>query len=275
MNTFSLLKGGACALAFSAVCSAQVLMLDFGPAASTGTDRLNSPYHTAAPSFTNTTWNTIGISDVTSGLLWSDGTAATGVSLDLGATTSDASRTISLSSAPSNGTGLTGSARNSGIYAGTAPGRDGIFNGGSSSNIRAVGLQVGGLSPGTYDIYITGRNTNTASGHTQNFYAGKSAVGGNFDFSNTAVFANTTVTYFADPTEQNNAWSENSLANYARFTVTLSDGEFLQLAAFGGAGDGRGFLNSIQIVAVPEPSSSVVIAGLLSLAGTVFLRRRT
>jgi len=80
--------GCACAFAVPLSASAQVLMLDFGPTAATGTDRTNSPYHTANGAFTDTTWNTLGTADVASGIVWSDNTAATGISINLGATTS-------------------------------------------------------------------------------------------------------------------------------------------------------------------------------------------
>ncbi|MFA6959211.1 MAG: hypothetical protein WC205_00490 [Opitutaceae bacterium] len=51
-----------------------------------------------------------------------------------------------------------------GVYAGTSASRDDIFTGVNSGTIRAVDLQISGLAAGTYDIYITGRNTNTTAG---------------------------------------------------------------------------------------------------------------
>ncbi|MFH1498736.1 MAG: PEP-CTERM sorting domain-containing protein [Verrucomicrobiota bacterium] len=277
MKSLRLLLGCAGALAFAIVSSAQVLMLDFGPTTASGASRTNSPYHTADDTFTDTTWNRLGTADVASGLLWSDGVAATDVSVNLGATTTDGSRTVDLGNTPSNGTGLTGSAMTSGVYADTSPARDGIFTGSSSGNIRAVGLQISGLSTGTYEIYMTGRNTNTTGGHVQNFYAGKAASSGDFTFTDTEVFAHKSITYFASPTQQNNAWSETTLANYARFSVTITSGDVLQLAAFGGTGDNRGFLNAVQIVnttPIPEPASATLLLGVGAITGTALRRRR-
>ena len=265
------------ALAFALPASAQVLMLDFGPTTTSGTSLTNSPYHSANSSFTDTTWNKRGTADATSGLLWSNGVAATGVSINLGATTSDASRTIGLANTPSNGTSLTGSAMTTGVYADSSPARDGIFTGTSSGNIRAVGLQVSGLAPGTYDIYMTGRNTNTNGGHIQNFYAGKAASSGDFTFTDAGTFASKSITYFASPTTQNNAWSETTLANYAKFSVTLTTGAVLQLSAFGGTGDSRGFLNAVQIVntsTIPEPAAAGLLAGVATIAIATLRRHR-
>lgn len=180
MKLPALIVGCACTFAACLTASAQVLMLDFGPTAATGADRLVSPYHTVNTGFTQTTWNTVGTADLPTGALWSDGTAATGVSIDLGATTAPGTL-IGLSNTPSGST-LTGTTIMTGVYAGTSPGRDGIFTG-SSGNDRAVGVQIGGLAAGTYDIYVTGRNTNISTTHSLNFYAGTASASGNFDFA--------------------------------------------------------------------------------------------
>lgn len=260
-----------------ATLSAQVLMLDFGPTTAVSPWLARSPYHSATPGFTDTIWNTVGVTDVNSGLLWSNGAAASNLKLNLGATTTGTSTTIGLASQPSNGTGLTGTSFGStGIYADTSVARDGIFTGSSSSDVRAVGLQVGGLAAGTYSIYITGRNTNTTAGQIQNFYAGTSVAAADFNFLS-AGYATQALTFFAAPHVQNNAWSGTTSANYAKFTVTLGAGEFLNLAVKGGTGDQRGFLNVVQIVntsAIPEPSSAALAAGAFALLGAAASRRR-
>ena len=269
---FAAARGLALFGCLSAVLSAQqVLMLDFGPTAASGASLSNSPYHTVNPS-AGTSWNTLGVADVSSGLVWADGSAVSGISLNLGATTA-AGTTLGLGNTPSNGTGLTGTTMNGGVYANTSPGRDGIFTG-TTGNERAVGLQIGGLVAGTYTIYITGRNTNTAAGHVQNFYAGVSASSGDFNFV-AAGYQSKALTYFAAPTLQNDAWSTGSLANYAVFNVTITGGDYLNLAVKGGTGELRGFLNSVQIVsAVPEPSAAATLAGVAALAGVALRRRR-
>jgi hypothetical protein len=66
------------------------------------------------------------------------------------------------------------------------------------------------------------------------------------------------------------AWIEDG--NYLKFAVTLGAGDVLHVATLGGGGEVRGFLNSVQIVAVPEPAISV----MLGLSGVLFcFRRRT
>lgn len=276
MKLSKLVAGLACAFAASLSMSAQVLMLDFGPTPAADESRLSSPYHSVNTSFTDTRWNTLGTSDASSGLFWSNHTAATGISVNLGATTEPDSMTIGLDNTPSNGTGLLGNAMSSTtIYANSAPARDGIFTGTSNASTRYVGLQVQGLAAGTYTIYITGRNTNINTGHEQVFYAGKSASAGDF---NATSLASQSLTYYSSPTVQNNSWQgSGGLANYATFTVTLTSGEFLNLAVRGGASEARGFLNSVQIVnpsAIPEASTTAFFAGLLAVAGAVGLRRR-
>ncbi len=269
----------ACALTFTAPATAQVLMLDFGPTTASGASLTNSPYHTVNGAFTDSKWNRLGTADVTSGLRWSNDTAATGVSVNLGATTNDTDTLVGLANTPSNGTGLTGSALGGTVlYADSAPGRDGIFTGSNSGNSRFVGAQIGGLA-GTYDIYITGRNTNTSAGHVQNFYAGKSSSAGDFDPTGAGFLPSIAITYFASPTTQNNQWTgSGGLLNYAKFTVTLGSGEFLNLAVRGGTGDARGFLNSVQIVntsIIPEPSAFAALAGAGVLLLALVRRRRS
>lgn len=265
----------------ASIASADVLMLNFGPAPGVSSVTTNSPYHTAAGSgFTQSHWNTVGTADVSSGLLFSDGvTAATGVSVNLGASTTS---TINLSSQPGTSSAL-GTASNAGIYLNNDIAKSGIFSGNASSN-NSVGVQIGGLSAGTYDIYITARNTNTGqqanNGYTQAIYVGTSATSGNFDFStytttDSLVYASNQ----APATYLNSAWVEGE--NYVKLSISITAGQFLNLAVdginSGGSGDTRGFLNSVQIVnttTVPEPSAFAALAGLGAL-GMAGLRRRS
>lgn len=256
-----------------ALLEAQVLMLDFGPTASTGA-QANSPYHTAASgSFTDTSWNTVGAADIASGLLWSDGTSATGISLNIGATTAatTASSTLGLGNTPSGNSAL-GSQINTGIYSGNSVGTDGIFTS-TSGNTRSVGFQLSGLAAGTYDIYVTARNTSTSNAHTQTAYVGTSSSAGDFVIDGGGSYASSSMSYAAGTTSAVSSWVQGD--NYLKFTITLGIGEYLNLATLGSSGDNRGFLNSVQIVAVPEPSTFALLGiGLCGLLGLRFLRRR-
>lgn len=255
--------------AFGITCGAaraQVLMLDFGPTTVSGTNLSNSPYNTASPSFSGTNWNQIGTADVSS-LIYADGSAALGLSLNIGATTAvtTSASTLGLGNVPSGNTAL-GAITNTGIYAGTSVGTDGIFTS-SSGNSRAVGFQLSGLAIGTYDIYVTARNTSSNANYTQTAFVGTSAAG-NFVLGGPGMTSETLS--FANGSAATASWVED--ANYLKFTVTLGAGDVLNVATLGGGGELRGFLNSVQIVAVPEPAISV----MLGLAGVlVCFRRRT
>ncbi|HVJ45626.1 MAG TPA: hypothetical protein VM511_04510 [Luteolibacter sp.] len=239
--------------------SGSILMLDFGATDVTLTPAMltNSPYHTAAGAgFTDTSWNMVQTADV-SVLKYSDGTAATGVSVNLGVAP-NGSTTVNLATQPSTSSTL-GTVINTGIYAAGSVGRDGVF--GSTAG-HSLGIQVTGLTAGTYDIYVVGRNTNNADTTASSYaFAG---TAGNFDFS-----GGTPITISYVFLTEKNAWMNG--VNYSRHTVVVPDGGALNIATTGGAGaETRGFMNSIQIVQqVPEPA----VAALL-IPGLLVLRRR-
>ncbi len=231
-----------------------VLMFDFGPT-SVGTATTVSPYHAGNPGFTDTTWNTsLGTADVAAGpLLTSDNLSAAAVALNLGrgvvaTTTSD------LATQPGTSSTL-GTALSSDIYGGTtSAARDGIF-----TSTVPLTLQISGLAAGTYDIYYVGRNTNrgTADNYTQIIFAGVSASAGDFNWGS---YSSDTITYGSDAANSNTTtWVEGQ--NFAKLSATLGTGEVLNLAFTGGGAEAnRGFLNSLQIVAVPEPSGLLLAA---------------
>lgn len=268
----------AFALAIAAVSPSfgAPLMLDFGATTVTGGSLTNSPYHTADPLFNQTTWNKVQLTDVgAGGLFYSDGTAAAFVTLDLGSTTSGT--TLDLSVSPSS-TNTLGGAISTGIYAPTSVGTDGVWTNPSTS-FTSSGFQIGGLSAGTYDIYYSGRNTNQATGiaYRQVLWAGSSSSSGNFDY---AAYSNATIDYGVSG-DSTLAWVNGSSGivsgeNYVKLTISIASGEYLNLAATGiDAAERRGFLNTVQIVAVPEPTSLILLAGGLVVVFVLHRRFRS
>lgn len=194
---------------------AQVLMFDFGPTTVTGADQENSPYHTVNESFTGTNWNKIQTADVSS-LIWSDGTSATGVSLNLGATTTFNTTILGLGNTPTQN--ALGNASNTDVYAGTSVGTDGIYYGGTNGT-RYVGFQLGGLAAGTYDVYVTSRNTNSNNAYDQNLYLGTSETSGDF---NVVALAFSDVLSYTNSSDATAEWVQGE--NYSKFSVTLGSG---------------------------------------------------
>lgn len=217
----------------------KTLMLDFGPTVTLAADATKSPGHAvgAVPA-TEISWNTVTAD--TSSLVYSDGSAATGVSIDLGRSTAG-SDTISFSD---NGFSVNalGTSVNGGIYSGTSPVKDGIFGGSGGVNNLALGMRVNGLPAGTYTIYVHGRNSNTALIASLLFYGTNGASASTFSFSTndaTAFLLN------SSPATTNSFVQGD---NFGVLTVTLAGGESLYVACEGTvAAEMRGFFNAIQI----------------------------
>lgn len=227
---------------------AAAFMLDFGPT-SVGTATTLSPYHAVNPSFTDTVWNSsLGTADVSSGLLYSDNSPATGVTINLG---TGSGTTSILTTAPGSSSAL-GTGINTGIYGGsTSVARDAIFN-----SFTSISMQISGLAAGTYDIYYVGRNTNRGltDNYTQSIFAGSSASAGNFNWSG----YNTSMITYGGANTNTSSWVLGQ--NYAKATVTLGTGNMLNLGFSGTGIETRGFVNALQVVAVPEPSVSLLLA---------------
>lgn len=283
----------AIGLSLTLPLGAQVLMLDFNSALTpSSTNLTNSPYHTVNSGFTDTSWNIQGKGDDAS-LNWSDGTTATGVYYNALKNGSSGSTVIVKGGWGSSNANADGTAVNTGVYAGNGAGTDGYMFSNTLTDNRAVGIQVFGLAPGTYDIYVTGRNTDySATAYNMNFFASAGSVevtatavsgagssGGKLDLS--SGFAEETNT-FANATDKTASWSfisgDAAASNYARFTVSISaENPYLNLIAMGdsGAAMAQGILNSVQIVSViPEPSSAALLAGVGMLTVGACRRRR-
>ncbi|HWL53915.1 MAG TPA: hypothetical protein VNQ90_15855 [Chthoniobacteraceae bacterium] len=240
--------------------SASVLMLDFGPTTVAPADQTNSPYHTVNTSFSDTAWNKIEITNPAS-LVYSDGSAATGVTLTLGS--SPNSTVVDFSSLPTHSNAL-GTQIGTGVFAGTSVGRDGIYRGNVGSQNNQVALKIGGVTAGTYEIYVVGLNTNTriSDQSPMNFYAAATGDVSTFDTGGLTPDATTLIT-------ANTPWMEGG--SYGKITVDLAAGQYLVLVSDGAGSESRGFLNSVQIVAIPEPST--VILGLAGCFSLIALRR--
>lgn len=235
--------------------SAAVLMLDFGPTVATGASLSNSPYHTVNSSFTDTSWNTIGLANVSSGLVYSNGSAATGVTLTLGS--SKGSTLLNFSQLPGSSSAL-GATINTGVFADTSVGKDGIFTSAPAGN-NLVGVKIGGLSAGQYEIYVVGLNTSNGPGYQSPsvFFAAATGNVGTFETNGLTPSASTLLASQVN-------WVEGD--NYAKVTITLNAGQSLVLVADGTGSEDRGFLNAMQIVAVPEPQTMLLcLIGLIAL----------
>lgn len=258
------------------------LLLDFGAGATSGTPAAGSADAMKTPGYAahagESTFNYGDQNATLTSLVYGNGNAATGVTVTLSAEATVGNNTISFASLQTlNYSAVTGSAVNvpDSVFSGNSPGRQGIFRSGAGAgNNAAVGASISGLAAGTYTIYVTGRNTNTGANDTPaNFYLG---LGG----ANPASFVfagagNTTQSTAAVShlVASLNGTTYTSGVTHAEFTVTITEGQSILLASEGtGPNEARGFLNSIEIVAVPEPSVAVLGAGGMLLA--VMRRRR-
>lgn len=240
----------------AASAQASVLMLDFGPTAVSTPS--NSPYHSVNGS-AGTSWNKIStaanddnqpVLDVTSGMLFADGSDATGVSVNLGVATGTI---IGLGTQPTRNSPL-GGTHNSGIYATGSVGRDGVFAGTSVP----MGVQITGLAAGTYDVYLATRNTSFNGDYKQISFAGAGTADANYDYTG---YGSSTLTFVASAAPS--TWVQGE--SYVKLTVNLAAGEALNIAVAGESGGNpdRGIINALQIVSVPEPGYGVMACGFL------------
>jgi len=252
----NILRTLVCAALLSAVAStqAQTLLLDFGPTAVLPADATLSMGHFAgAVPGTEISWNQILNAD-NSSLVYSDGSAATGVSIVVGRSPAGVSNAVDYTKKLISSSALGGSAT-WGIYTNTSPIKDGIFATGTSSvPTNALGIRVDGLASGTYTLYISGRNTSTGITAPMRFFATNGASAGTFAFDTnttpTIVEANSGTAVGGTPTQADAITSTFAYGdNCAHLVVTLNPGDSLFLAAVGADSNGfRGFLNAVQIV---------------------------
>jgi hypothetical protein len=256
--------------------NAASLMLDFGQTNVAAPYLTLSPAHNAsAIPVTDVSWNKIAVSTPNSSLVRSDGSAAPGVTLNLGQEVTGGNNIINYSTAIGNlnlaGTGGAVSGKTNllgpgSIYgndaSSTAVGRDGIFGGGAATTTgAAIGLRLDGLDPGDYLLYIMARNVNSdATSYPMNIFATTGLSSGTFDFSTLTAHPESNIGYDAvGYANQYNTFVDGE--NFVGLNLTLGAGESLFLAIDGGndAVDRRGFINSLQIVpVVPEPGTAAL-----------------
>jgi hypothetical protein len=258
---------------------AATLLLDFGNQAVTNTSpdfdaTVSAARAAGALTSSETQFNQIGnsgTSNVVGGLLYGDATPATGVTLTFGLESTYGNNTITYGTTTDtfNFTSVAANTVNTGVFSGTRVGKDAVFAGRGSPNNTvnaALGLRIDGLSVGEYQVYFVGKNTNSTAVNSQRFYLSTGATATSFSF----LSGTSTTDVLNDTANTNPAYLAGRNYNVLSFSIT-SPGQSLFFATEGITSvDGRGFLNSLEIVQVPEPAS----AGLAIAGGMVFLVRR-
>jgi PEP-CTERM putative exosortase interaction domain len=279
------LSAAALCLAVAAPSASAALMIDLGSNTVGASDLLNSPLHAARPDFTESTWNSLTSSTTgaKTGLLYSDGTEATGVTVFMGRSSNNSWSTVTFAGAPTNVTSGTNPGNWTGVLSSaTSIGRDGFYSAyasvsGDPATTRLASIAIGGLAAGTYEVYIVGLNPqlSPATGATMGFWATElSAVTATTTFDASALINGAPEGMASSTNSVSASWVEG--ANYAKLTVTVSSPDsFLTIVSLGlTEAETRGYLNAIQIVAIPEPSSAAVLAALGGLAFAATRRRR-
>lgn len=289
MKTLPLLAGAGLFLCSTPAFSVN-LMLDFGNPASNSV--VAAPYLTLSPGHATgaiptgqTAWNVITSSADRTDLVHGDGSAAGGVTLDLGQESTGGNGTIdfgtNIGSLTLAGTGGAVPGQQSLLGTGsiygdntssTAAGRDGFFGSGTATGTgTAIGLRLDGLTAGDYVAYVMARNTNSnAASLPMNVYSSVGASSGSFTFSSLSAEVQSNPGHAsAGYAGQYNSFADGD--NFLAINFTIAEGESFFLAVDGGndAVERRGFLNMVQIASVPEPSVAV-----LGSLGLLFLFRR-
>ncbi|MCC5846863.1 MAG: PEP-CTERM sorting domain-containing protein [Verrucomicrobia bacterium] len=247
---------------------ADTLLLDFGPTPPTGANLTNSPFHAVTGSSLSA-WNILGTAD-SSDLVWGDGTQATDVSINLGVSPGNDIINFDNQPSTSNALGMADYVEGS-VFDGDSVGTDGLFSG-STGQQNVIGLKIGGLPLDTYFVNIVGINTNidsdvfnVANRVRMNIGAFATTDVGTLDIEGLDFTSVANTVY--------DTWSEGG--NYARFAVTLTeDNPYLTIFTVSDvASEGRGFLNTVTVTTIPEPSTLLLVLGF-GLLGLCTFRKR-
>jgi hypothetical protein len=243
--------------------NATTILLDLGPAAIAAGQTTNSPGNASgAWSATSPVWNSPLTNVDKSGLVDITGaTVSPTVGLQLagnGGTSGALPTNLTFDGAhePSSSSALGGNGNLGSDYGSSSaetPETDALFQGNNTGALAsAVGANITGLTPGSYTIFVTARNTNAfgTTGPSEN------------------VFANT-------GSGSENTWLPNP-GNLNFFTTTITTTaltpDITIVTEGASSAEIRGFLNAIEIVSVPTPEPGSL--GLLAVGAGMLLRRR-
>jgi hypothetical protein len=256
----------AAALLAPCAATAQSVFLNFGTTVNNADT--NTP-GTVVGGVTPSAWNLI-TDDTAGGIVTATG-GASSVTVNLGKTVGASSTVLDWSATGFSNSAL-GTQQSTGIYAGNT--RSATFvNDGATSNIE-LGARIGGLAAGTYTAYIVARNTSgsyappTVPVYSYNLFFGTvTSASGNTDFGSigASVITNDSI---------GTSWVAGT--TYQSYTFTIAAGQDLVVISQGfnnTTANLRGFLNTIEITAIPEPSAYAAFLGLGAL-GLAALRRR-
>ena len=258
MKNTLLLTALAAFLSVASTANAEtVLQLDLGTASGAYVGNL------APAGVTDTTWNQIANVDNTTGLFFGDGTAATGVVADIGAT--DENSATGIVSFANTGRGEGGNLTNLDAIYNTDLTTDWIF----TRRNADLAIAVSGLAPGVYDVYAYTKEPNELT-RTYDVSIGTVAS------ANLGTQTLETVGLAGETTSIGDATGTTTFVdgtNFALTRVTVADVSDSIVVVVDPTNEQFSTLGAVQIVgvsAIPEPSS----LALLSLGGLGFVLRR-
>jgi hypothetical protein len=268
---------------------AQALLFDFGTTPATGQVTVNA---TAAPSLGgpagltgNLVYNVFSGTDSNQNVTaptsyqYADGSAAPALSFTFRSGTSWSSLSTAT---PFTRVGVSGGRSGVGVFATPgAPNNTNLFTdfisaSNSNSTTDYLSLEIGGLAPGDYDIFVVSNQTynQTAGDNSRTVRAGVGSAGLS-DLSSLGT-VNTLSYNYTNIVADTATWADAEGKYWTSFRLTIGSTATTNTLYLGGfrSGDQQGgVFNAIQIVAVPEPATFSALAGLGAL-GIASLRRR-